>query len=145
MKDLMGKFVKKYPEHYFAKFFSRVFWPPPTVTVLVHGENNDILALDLDGEFRLPGGFMDKGDELKQAGRREVKEETGFEVEITQLLDIRKNESGGPNFFFEGHITGGSKNSSWEGEAVFIDKNKVKDKIWKLDHSHVHRYLFPSD
>lgn len=141
----IGSIIKKYPEHYIGRLFSRVFWPPPTVAVLAHGENDDILALDLEGSYRLPGGFLDRGEDFKQAARREVKEETGFEVEIHDLLDIRQNESGGPQMFFEAEVTGGEKKGSWEGKPEFIPKEEIHDKVWKLDHSHVHEYLFPDE
>lgn len=139
----LASLVKSYPEKYFGKLFSWIFWPPPTVAVLAHGENDDILALNLDGNYRLPGGFMDKDEDLKEAARREVKEETGFEVEVTRLLDVERNGSGGPEIFFEAEVVRGEKDGSWEGKPEFIDKEKIEHKVWKLDHSHVHEYLFP--
>lgn len=145
MNKIVASFIKKYPEHYVAQIFSRIFWPPPTVVVLAFGENDDVLALDLNGGYRLPGGFLDKGDDLKQAAAREVKEKTGYEVEVKELLDIRHNESGGPQMFFEGLIVGGEKKSSWEGEVEFIPREEIKERVWKLDHSHIHEYLFPEN
>lgn len=141
----IGSFIKNYPEKYIGKLFAKVFWPPPTVAVLAHGDNEDILALNLDGSYRLPGGFMDKDEDLKEAARREVKEETGFEVEIIQLLDVEYNGSGGPEIFFEAEVTGGEKNGSWEGKPEFIKKEVIEEKVWELKHSHIHEYLFPSN
>ncbi|PSG99297.1 MAG: hypothetical protein BRC29_04185 [Nanohaloarchaea archaeon SW_7_43_1] len=145
MSYIFSKFVKKYPEHYIAQTISRIFWPPPTVSVLAYGEHDDVLTLDLSGSHRLPGGFLEKGEDFREAARREVKEETGFDVEIRDLLDIRHNESGGPNIFFEADVTDGERNSSWEGEVKFVPKDEVKEKVWKLDHSHIHEYLFPEE
>jgi ADP-ribose pyrophosphatase YjhB (NUDIX family) len=139
-----GLFVKEYPEKYLGKLISKIFWPPSTVTVLAYAEDSDdILALDLGGTYRLPGGFMERGEELKQAARREVKEETGFEVDVKNLLDVKQNESGGPEIFFEGKVVGGEKSGSWEGEPEFISEEKIKEKTWELKHSHIHEYLFP--
>ena len=141
----LASLVKSYPEKYFGKLFSWIFWPPPTVAVLAHGENDDILVLNLDGNYRLPGGFMDKDEELKEAAKREVKEETGFEVEVTRLLDVEKNGSGGPEIFFEAEVSGGEKDGSWEGKPEFLPKEKVKQEVWHPKHHHIHEYLFPGD
>jgi len=97
----------------------------------------------LDGSHRLPGGLMDEDETLKEAARREVKEETGLEVEVVELLDVEKNGSGGPELFFEAKVVGGEKDGSWEGEPEFVSKYEVKDKVWELKHSHIHEYLFP--
>jgi len=139
----IGSFIKSYPEKYVGKLFAKVFWPPPSVAVLAHGENDDILTLNLGGSHRLPGGLMDKDEDLKEAAKREVMEETGFEVEIGELLDVEKNGSGGPSLFFEAKVVGGEKDGSWEGEPEFVSKNEVRDKVWELKHSHIHEYLLP--
>jgi 8-oxo-dGTP diphosphatase len=41
-----------------------------------------------DGEWDLPGGYMDLGENVAQAAARETHEETGLEVEPTRLLGI---------------------------------------------------------
>ncbi len=140
----LGKTIKKYPEKYAAKLLSRVFWSAPSASALVHGENDDILVLNLDGEYKLPGGLIKAGEDPKQAVKREVLEETGFEIEVHDLLDLRTND-GGFTVFFEAQVVEGEKNGSWEGEPEFVKKSEVKDKVWKLEHSHIREYLFPDE
>ncbi|EGQ43259.1 MAG: ADP-ribose pyrophosphatase [Candidatus Nanosalina sp. J07AB43] len=138
-------FVKNYPERILGRLFGRVFWPPVTVAVLAHGENDDIMALKLNGEYHIPGGFLKKDEDIRQAARREFKEETGFEIELNDLIDIGKNGSGGPEMFFEADIIEGVKDGSWEGEPEFVKKEDFQGLNWRLEHSHVHKYLFPQE
>jgi ADP-ribose pyrophosphatase YjhB (NUDIX family) len=41
-----------------------------------------------DGAWTLPGGWADVGETPREAARREAREESGFEVEITRLLAV---------------------------------------------------------
>ncbi|MDY6761909.1 MAG: NUDIX hydrolase [Candidatus Nanohaloarchaea archaeon] len=133
-------------ENVLSHTVGRVFWPPTSVAVLVE-EDRGVLALDVDGHHELPGGLVKAGELPKEAGKREVKEETGFDVELGNLLDIRSDARGNPgiHFFFEAEIVGGEQDGSWEGEPVFIPREEVRERKWRLHHSHVHEYLFPDE
>jgi 8-oxo-dGTP diphosphatase len=41
------------------------------------------------GKWSLPAGYIDYGENPREAALREVKEETGLDVEITRLLDVQ--------------------------------------------------------
>lgn len=130
-------------EYYLARIVGTVLWPPTSVAVLVETEDDEVLALDVMGRYELPGGLVKAGEGLRAAGKREVKEETGFTVAVGDLLDIRAGEnSPGIHYFFEGTIVGGEKDGSWEGTPVFVPTDEIQDRVWRLHHAHVHEYLF---
>jgi ADP-ribose pyrophosphatase YjhB (NUDIX family) len=41
------------------------------------------------GQLALPGGFIDLGESWQQAGAREVREETGYEISPDEIQDFR--------------------------------------------------------
>jgi ADP-ribose pyrophosphatase YjhB (NUDIX family) len=42
----------------------------------------------LKGEWTIPGGMLELGEELREAARRELKEETGLEVEPLEVITV---------------------------------------------------------
>jgi ADP-ribose pyrophosphatase YjhB (NUDIX family) len=69
-----------------------------------HDKDNQIRA------WYMPGGKVEFGERLREAAVREVLEETGFEVEIGELIDVResiKSDYHGIRLTFNGRITGG--------------------------------------
>lgn len=47
-----------------------------------------VLFVEQDGRWYLPGGIREPGESLEAGARREVREETGVEIEVTGLAAI---------------------------------------------------------
>lgn len=67
-----------------------------TVACIVVKDNGILLArrsqrLSEGGKWGLPGGFMDKDETSLQTAKREVKEETGWDIDNLQLFGINDN------------------------------------------------------
>ena len=62
----------------------------PSVNVVVTNDDGEILLIRRtdNGNWALPGGGVDIGESLPQAGIRETLEETGIDCEITGLSGI---------------------------------------------------------
>lgn len=85
--------------------------PPPrtpllAVDAVIIGKDGEsiILVKRLNPPFKdyyaLPGGFVEVGERLEEALRREVKEETGLDVEIERVIGIYDD----PNRDPRGHV-----------------------------------------
>jgi ADP-ribose pyrophosphatase len=68
------------------------------------------------GLWSIPGGLVELGEGVLEAGKREVEEETGLKIEVDALLDVIDNiirdEKGGVRYHyvlidFLGHPVGG--------------------------------------
>ena len=63
-----------------------------SVSAVVHpvGEPGKVLLMRRsdNGHWGLPGGFIEPGESVCDAARREVREETGYEIELGALVGV---------------------------------------------------------
>ncbi|WP_318507051.1 NUDIX domain-containing protein [Bacillus sp. T3] len=65
----------------------------PAAAVAIVNDQNEILLLQRrdNGKWTMPGGTMDFGEDLKTCAIREVQEETGYKVEVTDIIGTYSN------------------------------------------------------
>jgi len=73
-----------------------------------------------DGKWAVPGGYMESGENFREACKREVLEETGLEVNVRRLLSIYTS----PHFLLE--YPDGDK---WQLICLHFDADIVGGKM----------------
>lgn len=68
--------------------------PPPNIGALVVDDDNQVIVVKekhfyVKQMWKLPGGYLEQGEELAQGVEREVREETGVEAKFECLLLMR--------------------------------------------------------
>ena len=104
---------------------SREYPDRPIVGVgVVVWRGDDVLLIErgkgpVSGNWSLPGGKQELGETVEEAAHREIREETGIEIEIVDLLDVvnlvRRDDDGRVRF----HYTLVDFTARWKsGDAV---------------------------
>lgn len=103
----------------------------PAVSVVVRDDDGRILLIHRtdNGLWSIPGGAMEPGESVRQTAGREVKEETGYDVEVTGVVGIYTDPrhviaySDGEvrsqfSICVRANVTGGSARTSSESSEV---------------------------
>jgi ADP-ribose pyrophosphatase YjhB (NUDIX family) len=104
----------------------------PSVNVVIENDAGEILMIQRsdNGNWALPGGAIDLGESMSQAGVRETKEETGIDCEILDVIGIYTDPkhiilytSNGEarqefSILLRGRATGGQPTTSSESSQV---------------------------
>ncbi|WP_336283718.1 NUDIX hydrolase [Natronobacillus azotifigens] len=99
--------------------------------VIMNQQNQILLKKDPVRDWELPGGMVEPREKVEQAVVREVKEETGIDIEIIRFCgvsqEINKNIC---NFWWLGKVVGGALETSVESlEVGFFDLEEALDRI----------------
>jgi len=94
------------------------------------------------GMLEFPGGMVEYGEAVEHAVVREVKEETGLDVKVKEILGVYSEKSRDPRFHaltvaFVVEPIGGRLRGSIEGEPHWFDINKIKSKKLGFDHTKI--------
>lgn len=75
--------------------------PAPTTDVIIYTEELGIVLIErrnIPYGFALPGGFIDEGEMVEIAAKREMKEETNLDVELLGILGVYSKPDRDPRF-----------------------------------------------
>ena len=94
--------------------------PTPTVDTIIQRDSRILLVKRRNDPFKgylvLPGGFVNEGERVEDAAKREVKEETSLNIELLDILGVYSDPTRDPR----GHMM----------STVFISKvSSHKDKV----------------
>ena len=117
--------------------------PFPTVDVVIEVEGGIVLVRRKTPPpgWALPGGFVDRGEPLWAAAKREAKEETGMDVELTALLHVYSRPDRDPRFHtisavFVGRATGTPVGADDAAEARVFPPDALPSPV-AFDHADI--------
>ncbi len=120
---------------------------PRVLLIITHGD--DVLLIRRaqhkklwPGKYNAPGGHVELGEDPHEAGRRELFEETGIQVETLQLRGMIVAETGLPGsgilvFIYQGEATNAALIPSDEGEPLWVHPDQLSDLDMVSDTPHL--------
>lgn len=84
-----------------GKGFPQFANPAPTTDVIIHDPARGIVLIRRANPplgYALPGGFIDEGEQVEHAARREMREETGLDVRLAGVLGVYSRPHRDPRF-----------------------------------------------
>jgi nucleoside triphosphatase len=104
----------------------------PATGALILNEEDDVFLMKSpkwEGQWLVPGGKIEKGDSMKETVRREVREETGLEVENIELMNVK--DGGNPDDFSrDTHFIFLNFICRAEEQEVKLDQREAVDYTW---------------
>lgn len=95
--------------------------------------------------WALPGGFVDQGESLEKAARREAREETGLEVTLIRQFHTYSDPDRDPRFHtistvYIGRAQGTPRGGDDAGKARVFSRDNLPDLVF--DHGRIIRDYF---
>lgn len=122
--------------------------------LVINNRQQILLQHNAKGYWGIPGGFMELGETAEDAGKREVFEETGIQVDKLKLVtvisgdDTYKKLANGDEYYSvtivysTTHIIGGTLEADGieTFEVAFFEINELPEKISRLSKTLISEY-----
>lgn len=82
-------------------------------------------ALRGEGTWTMPGGKLEFGESFEEGARREVKEETGLEINELKVICLHNNKNEHAHF-----VTVGLFSDSFDGEPQVMEPDEIVEWRW---------------
>ncbi len=119
-----------------------------TVGAIAINDSREVLLVKRDprihngNKYTIPGGFLDRDEDTKDAVIRELKEETGYQGQVEDLFQVNdsprrpKEDRQNVDFLFVVKIIGGEKTLNDEVSDIgwFDKENLPEDEDFAFDH-----------
>jgi 8-oxo-dGTP diphosphatase len=140
------------PERLVCQRCGYVFYLDPKVAVatIVTDENGHILLVRRAiepgyGLWVIPGGYVDRGEEVRGAAVRETREETGIDIRLDRLLNIHSYPGAVPIIIvYAATAMGGCLGCDDEGlEARFFEPSSIpwEELAFRSTHDALREFL----
>jgi 8-oxo-dGTP pyrophosphatase MutT (NUDIX family) len=120
-------------EQILLKFFSSVFFPPCSASLVAFNDEGEILVVEKGDYLMLPGGFLERDEGFGACAIREAREETGLKVSIVERIEEWNKGFAGVDVVFLGEIDSGELSGSWEGVPKFLSREEALGRKWRWD------------
>ncbi len=108
-------------------------------------EGNKILLVKrgqppYQGKWALPGGFVEYGETVEAAAKREIQEETGIAIDLREILGVYSDPERDPrghtvSVAFVGKMVGGQLQGGDDAaDAKWYDMNDLREEQLAFDH-----------
>ena len=79
------------------------------------------------GQWYLPAGRMEPGEDITEAAKREVLEETGLEIELSTMLLVETAAGSWYRFVVTGRVTGGTLKTPADADSESLQAKWIGD------------------
>jgi nucleoside triphosphatase len=106
-------------------------YPEPVTGALILNEDDEIFLMKSpkwNGQYLVPGGHVEKGENIEDCVKREIKEETGLEVSDIEFVTILEGMP--ESFERDTHFIFLNYSCRAENQEVELDQREAVEHLW---------------